>query len=269
VHGGRGEALTEKGEMEGGKDKGKKEEPLDPIMMDDGQIKQIMAIAGKMRSRVPYQYKVNTKKRAIATREGLVRDEEEVEDLWAMEKIEEILCAKYERKTRGPRAGREGINPIHINVSVEPINPCVTNTPKRIPSFRQPKFRSRQTAGSTSTQGTTTGGASSGNTSQVSTLRGGSSSSFRMVGHNPTIRLPEFRGEAVEDPKKHLFICAKIWEAKQITDEDTKLAQIAITLRDHALDWYMSLDANSAPRTTRTLEDIKKLMIKEFQKPSS
>jgi hypothetical protein len=35
VHGGRGEELTERGAMERGIDKGKKEEPLDPIMMDD------------------------------------------------------------------------------------------------------------------------------------------------------------------------------------------------------------------------------------------
>jgi hypothetical protein len=66
-----------------------------------------------------------------------------------------------------------------------------------------------------------------------------------------------------------LFICAKIWEAKQITDEDTKLVQLAITLRDHTLDWYMSLDMNSVPGTTRTLADIKKLLINEFQKSSS
>jgi hypothetical protein len=39
VHGGRGEALIEKGKMKGGKDKGKKEKPLDPIMMDDDQVK--------------------------------------------------------------------------------------------------------------------------------------------------------------------------------------------------------------------------------------
>jgi hypothetical protein len=39
MHGGGGEALIEKGKMEGGKDKGKKEELLDPIMMDDDQIK--------------------------------------------------------------------------------------------------------------------------------------------------------------------------------------------------------------------------------------
>jgi hypothetical protein len=253
VHGGRGEALKERGKMEGGKDKGKKEETLDPIMMDENQIKKIMATTRKTRSREPYQYKVNTKKRAIATREGLASDEEEVEDLRAVEKIEEILRATYERKSRGPRAGREGNNLIHINVSVEPINPCATNTPKRTPPFRQPKFRRSQTTRSTYTQGTTIGGASLG-----------SSSTFRMVGHNPTIRLPKFRGEAIEDPKKHLFICAKIWEAKQITNEDKKLAQLAITLRDCALDWYMSLDTNNALGMTRTLTDIKKLLINDF-----
>jgi hypothetical protein len=66
-----------------------------------------------------------------------------------------------------------------------------------------------------------------------------------------------------------LFICEKIWEEKQITDEDTKLAQLEITLRDHTLDWYMSLATNNPPGTTRTIADIKKLLINEFQKPSS
>ena len=62
--------------MEGGKDKGKKEEePLDPIMMDDNQLKWILASSGTTCSRVPYQYKVNTKKRSVATREGLESDE--------------------------------------------------------------------------------------------------------------------------------------------------------------------------------------------------
>jgi hypothetical protein len=90
-----------------------------------------------------------------------------------------------------------------------------------------------------------------------------------MAGHDPTIRLPEFQGEASEDPEKNLFICEKIWEAKKITDEDTKLAQLAITLRDRALDWYMSLVVNSPPGVTRTIADVKKLLINEFQKPSS
>jgi hypothetical protein len=125
VHGGRGEALTNKGEMEGEVDKGKKEDSLDPIMMDDDQIKRIMATDGKMCSGVPYQYKLNTEKRVIAMREVLESDEEEVEDLRDVEHIEQIMRKTYERKTRGLREGIEENNPIHINVNVEPINPCM------------------------------------------------------------------------------------------------------------------------------------------------
>jgi hypothetical protein len=175
VHGGRGEALTREGEIEGEGDKGKKEEALDPIMMDEDQIKWIMEITVKTRNGVPYQYKVNTKKRVVAMREGLESDEEEVEDLWDVEQIEEILHMKYERNMRGLREEIEGNTPIHISVSVEPINPCATNTPRRTPPFRQPNFGRRKTTGSTSTQGTKTGGASLGIISQVSTPHKGSS----------------------------------------------------------------------------------------------
>ena len=57
--------------MEGGKDKGKKEEePLNPIMMNDDQIKWILVSSGTTCSGVPYQYKVNTKKRFVSTREA-------------------------------------------------------------------------------------------------------------------------------------------------------------------------------------------------------
>jgi hypothetical protein len=59
----------------------------------------------KTRSGAPYQYKMNNKKISIADREGLASNEEEVEDLRDVEKIEEILRATYERKTRGPRTG--------------------------------------------------------------------------------------------------------------------------------------------------------------------
>jgi hypothetical protein len=104
--------------------------------MDDDHLRWILASLGMTRSRAPYQYKVNTKKRVVAEREGLTSDEEEVEDLWDVEQIQEILRATYERKKRGPRTGGEGNHPFHINVSVEPINPCVTNTPKRTPPFR-------------------------------------------------------------------------------------------------------------------------------------
>jgi hypothetical protein len=85
VHGGRGEASIGKGEMEGEVDKGKKEKALDPIMIDEDQIKRIMETTRKTRSGVPYQYKVDTKKRVIAAREGLENVEEEVDDLRAVE----------------------------------------------------------------------------------------------------------------------------------------------------------------------------------------
>jgi hypothetical protein len=75
---------------------------------------------GKTHNGVPYQYKMNNKKRAIDNREGLERDEEEVHDLRVVEKIEEILCATYERKTGGLRVGTKGRTPIHITFSVGP-----------------------------------------------------------------------------------------------------------------------------------------------------
>ena len=46
---------------------------------------------GKTRNKILYQYKMNNKKRAIVDREGLASDEEEVEDIWAVDQIGEIL----------------------------------------------------------------------------------------------------------------------------------------------------------------------------------
>jgi hypothetical protein len=45
--------------------------------------------------------------------------------------------------------------------------------------------------------------------------------------------------------------------------------KFSITLGNHALDCYMSLAANSPPRTTRMIVDIKNLLINKFYKPSS
>jgi hypothetical protein len=232
VHGG---SIDRRRKIEEG-DKGNKEEALEPIMMDEDHIKRIMETTRKTCNGVPYQYKVNTKKRVVDVREGLASDEDEVEELQVVDQIEEILRATYERNMRGPREEIEGNTPIHISVNVEPINLCVTITPRIKPPFRQPNFRRRKIVRSTSTQGTTTGGASSGRSSQVSTPCICSSSTFRMEGHDPTIMLSKFKGKASKDPKKHLFIYENIWEAKKIKYEDTKLAQLAITLRYRALD---------------------------------
>jgi hypothetical protein len=121
--------------MENEMDKGKKKEAMDPIMMEEEQIKKIMEKYGKTRNGRPYQYNMNNKKRAIADREGLERDEEEVEDLRAMEKIEEIMCATYEIKKIGPGSVTEGKTPVHIIISVKPTTPCETNTPEKTQVF--------------------------------------------------------------------------------------------------------------------------------------
>jgi hypothetical protein len=64
-----------------------------------------------------------------------------------MEQIEEILCATYERKIRGPGSRIKGITPIHITINVEPTTPCATNTPERTPTFRQSNFSGRREIG--------------------------------------------------------------------------------------------------------------------------
>jgi hypothetical protein len=153
---------------------------------------------------------------------------------------------------------------------MEPTTPCVTNTLERTPTFRQPNFSGKIITWHTYNQGETTGEASSISNNHISTPHKGSSlTKFKMAGHDPTIILPEFQGEASKDPEKHLFIYEKIWEAKQIIDEDTKLTCLAITLRGHVLDWYMSLDVNSPPVVTKTIADVKKILINKFQKPIS
>jgi hypothetical protein len=48
-----------------------KKESMDPIMMDEDQIKEIMDREGKTRRGRLYKYKINMKKRAVAEREFL------------------------------------------------------------------------------------------------------------------------------------------------------------------------------------------------------
>jgi hypothetical protein len=51
--------------MEKDLDRGQKKETMEPIMMDEDQIKEIMERAGTTHSRRPYQYKINRKKREV------------------------------------------------------------------------------------------------------------------------------------------------------------------------------------------------------------
>jgi hypothetical protein len=153
-----------------------------------------------------------------------------------VERIEKIWHATYERKIGGPRARTKGRTPIQITVIMELTTPCATNTPEITLMFRQLNFSGRKTTGHTCNRGESTGRAISRINNQLSTPRGGSISTlFKMVGHDPMVRLPEFQREASEDLDKHLFIYENIQEAKKIIDEDKKLMQIDITLRDLTL----------------------------------
>jgi hypothetical protein len=58
---------------------------------------------------------MNIKKREVVEREGFDSDEEEVKDLCATRKIEDILHATYERKTRAPGSRRRRLSISDLN----------------------------------------------------------------------------------------------------------------------------------------------------------
>jgi hypothetical protein len=153
---------------------------------------------------------------------------------------------------------------------VEPTTPCATKTSKEEEPFRKQVISGRRILVVRWSSGNSSKSISLASSSQVSTPHGGgSTTNFTMAGVDPTIRLLEFSGEGSKDPEKHLFICENIWIAKQIKDEDTKVAQLAIKFRDCALDWYMGLAVNIPQGTPTTITDAKKTLINEFKRPSS
>jgi hypothetical protein len=123
--------------MERALGRGHKKEEMDPIIVDEEQIKEIMERVGVTHNKIPYQYNINRKKMEVVEREGLESDEEEVEDLCTMGNIEEILRITYERKIRGQRYKTEEGSQFHIRISVEPTTPCATKTSEEDEPFRQ------------------------------------------------------------------------------------------------------------------------------------
>jgi hypothetical protein len=81
------------------------------------------------------------------------------------------------------------------------------------------------------------------------------------------MRLANFRGDGSEDPDQHRFLCEAIWNIKNITDEVVKINQFSTMLRDCTLSWYMKLVQGLAQ--PKPLNEIKKTLIKEFNKPNS
>jgi hypothetical protein len=63
------------------------------------------------------------------------------------------------------------------------------------------------------------------------TRSGGDTTQNTMAGLDNTLRIPEFQGVGLEDPKHHLFVCETIWAAKNVQYEATNIAQLATTFR--------------------------------------
>ena len=82
---------------------------------------------------------------------------------------------------------------------------------------------------------------------------------------NDDIKLPVFKGTGSEDPEQFWFLCEAVWTAKNITDQDTRRAQLVTSFRDRALTWFMKFSSTQ----NHVLADIKSEMIKEFKKPKS
>jgi hypothetical protein len=78
-----------------------------------------------------------------------------------------------------------------------------------------------------------------------------------------------FHGMGKDDVEQHWFTCEAIWSVKRITDEVAKIMQLETMFRDKALTWYMKYKAIVPVGQTRSLPEIKKYMLREFQKPKS
>ena len=50
------------------------------------------------------------------------------------------------------------------------------------------------------------------------------------------MKLPIFRGLGLEDPEQHWFLCEAVWSAKQVINNDIKMAQLTTMFRDRALN---------------------------------
>ena len=62
------------------------------------------------------------------------------------------------------------------------------------------------------------------------------------MSHHHSVHIPTYEGE--EDPRWHWFICERMWDASDVTDDDKKIAQIVGALRKTELTWYMNFTKN-------------------------
>ena len=79
------------------------------------------------------------------------------------------------------------------------------------------------------------------------------------------IKIPVFKGTGSEDPEQFWFLCEAVWTTKNITDQDTRRAQLVTSFREYALTWFMKFSSTQ----NHVLVDIKIALIREFKKRKS
>jgi hypothetical protein len=81
------------------------------------------------------------------------------------------------------------------------------------------------------------------------------------------IKLLIFQGTSIEDPDQHFFLCAVVWNIKQVHNDDIEKVQLSTTFRDRARTWFMKFSTNT--QQPKTIQEIKDELKKEFKKPKS
>jgi hypothetical protein len=86
-----------------------------------------------------------------------------------------------------------------------------------------------------------------------------------MVNQGSALRVLVFHGTSKDDVEQHLFTYKEIGFVKRITDESFKIMQLETTFMDRALTWYMKYKDIAPVGQDRSLAEIKKDILREFQ----
>ena len=83
------------------------------------------------------------------------------------------------------------------------------------------------------------------------------------------MKLPIFNGSGADDPEQYWLLCEAIWTAWQTIDDDDKKSQLATTLRDHTLEWFIRFTRVPQGGTTKKLDEMRIRLFEEFKKSKS
>jgi len=92
---------------------------------------------------------------------------------------------------------------------------------------------------------------------------------YTMARVDPTLRICVFHRAGTKYLEQHLFVCEIIWAMKNVQDDDMKISQLVTTFNDLTLIWYMKYQSTTLVGQARSLQDIKKALLKELHKPNS